>query len=179
MGSTSHYHIYGINFRDLIFWLIYTHILSKIPYNLDKKVKYFVLRRLLGNLGKGATVSTGVRLIYPQGIIIGENVGIPRDVTLDGRGGLKIVDDTLIGFESIILTSTHVSTNKDIPIRKQGMFSSPVNIGRNVWTGTRVTILPGVTIGDNVIIGANSVVNKDLPAHAIYGGVPARFIKER
>ena len=172
-------HAYGESLSDLILWLMYTHVLSKMPYGLGRKVKNMVLRRLFKRFGTGARVSTSVRLIYPQGITIGNDVGIPRNVTLDGRGGIDIGDDTMIGFESIILTSTHISKDKNIPIRKQGMFRAPVKIGKNVWTGARVIILPGVTVGDGAIIAANSVVSKDIPSNTVYGGVPASFIRER
>lgn len=172
-------HVYGSNFFSLVLWLKYTHLLSKIPYGLGRKLRYFVLKRLLNHIGVGTHISTGVRILYPQGITLGDNVGIPRDVTLDGRGGVEIGDDTIIGFESIILTATHISKDKDTPIRKQGMFCAPVKIGKNVWTGARVIILPGLTIGDGAIIAANSVVDKDVPANTVYGGVPAHFIRER
>ena len=172
-------HPYGNTFSNLILWLIYTHLLSKIPYSPGVKIRNIVLKRLLKHIGAGTYISTGVRLLYPKGIILGDNVGIPRDITLDGRGDLQIDDDTMIGFESIILTATHISKDKDIPIRKQGMFYAPVRVGKNVWTGARVIILPGVTISDGAIIAANSVVDKDVPASTIYGGVPARFIRHR
>lgn len=94
-------------------------------------------------------------------------------------GGLEIGDDTIVGFESIILTSTHNSNRKAIPIREQGMFCAPDKIGKDVWIGARVIILPGVTIDDGAIIGANSVVSKDIMPYTIVGGVPAKFIKER
>lgn len=172
-------HPYGHSFFDLVSWLLYTHLLSKIPYGLGIKMRKVVLKRLLNHFGTSSHISTGVRLLYPQGIALGDDVGIPRDITLDGRGGIEIGDGTMIGFESIILTATHVSEDKDIPIRKQGMFCAPVKIGRNVWTGARVIIMPGITIGDGAIIAANSVVTEDIPPNTIYGGVPARFIRKR
>jgi len=126
-----------------------------------------------------ATISTGVRLLYPPGIHIGDGVGIARDVTLDGRGGLDIGCDTIIGFEAVIITATHAIGDKNVPIRKQGMFCAPVMIGVDVWVGARAIILPGVTIGDNVVIGANAVVSQNVPADTVYGGVPAHFIRRR
>lgn len=170
---------YGDSLASLVFWLIYTHLLSKIPYGPGIKIRNVVLKRLLNHLGTGSDISTGVRLLYLKGITLGDNVGIPRDITLDGRGGIEIGDDTIIGFESIILTATHISKDKDIPIRKQGMFCAPVKIGRNVWMGARVIVMPGITIGDGAVIAANSVVTKDIPPNTIYGGVPAHFVRKR
>jgi maltose O-acetyltransferase len=175
------YHAYGNNYLDLFLWLLYTHIFSKIPYNVGMKLRRSIFKKLFKELGYGSTIfiSTNVKLIFPQGIELGSHVGIARDCVLDGRGGIKIGDYTIIGFESIILTCTHNSNRKDIPIREQGMFTAPVIIGKDVWVGARVSILPGVTIGNGVIIGINSVVTKDVPPKTIVGGIPARIIKDR
>ena len=172
-------HEYGKNLSDLIIWLIYTHFVSKIPYSVGDKIRKLITKRLFKEVGVGTSISTNVKLLCPQQICIGKRVGIPNNVTLDGRGGLEIGDDTMVGFESIILTSTHNSNRRDIPIREQGMFRAPIRIGTDVWIGARVIILPGVTIGDGAIIGVNAVVTKDIPPNTIVGGVPAKFIKER
>lgn len=172
-------HTYGKGISDLVVWLIYTHFISKIPYTIGINIKKPLTKKLFKEVGTGTSISTNVRLLCSQQISIGKHVGIARDVTLDGRGGLEIGDDTMIGFESIILTSTHNSNRKDIPIREQGLFYDSVKIGKDVWVGTRVIILPGVIIGDGAIIGANAVVTKDVPPSTIIGGVPAKFIKKR
>lgn len=57
------------------------------------------------------------------------------------------------------------------------MHPKPVKIGRNVWIGSNSTILPGVTVGDNAVIGAGSVVTKDIPENTVFAGNPAKFIK--
>lgn len=171
--------IYGYSFFDFFKWILYTHLLSKIDYDFGKKVRCMVIKKLFKEFGKDSFLSTGVRVLYPKRIKIKNNVGIARDVTLDGRGYLSIDSDTILGFETVILTSTHVSKERNIPIRKQGMYYKPVNIGKDVWIGARVMILPGITIGDGSIIAANSVVTKDIPEYSIYGGVPAKFIKKR
>jgi maltose O-acetyltransferase len=173
------YHAYGNNYLDLFLWLLYTHIFSKIPYNIGVKLRRSILKKLFKELGYGSTISTNVKLIFPQGIKLGSHVGIARDCDLDGRGGIEIGDYTMLGFESIILTCTHKSNRKEIPIREQGMFVAPVMIGKDVWVGARVSILPGVTIGDGAIIGINAVVTKDVPLQKIVGGIPARIIKDR
>ena len=94
-------------------------------------------------------------------------------------GGIEVGDFTLIGFESVLLTSTHNYSSKGIPIAKQGMYSKSVKIGKDCWIGARVMVLPGIEIGDGCIIGANSVVTKNIPRYSIAAGVPARVIKER
>lgn len=160
-------------------WLLYTHILNKIPYFLGDALRASVIRKIFKKFGNDSVLSSGVRILYPKGIEVGESVKITRDVTLDGRGGLTIASNTMVGFESIILTSTHNYNQLDIPISQQGMFFSPVMIGTDVWIGSRAIILPGVRIGNHAIIGANAVVTDDVCDYDIVGGVPAKFIKNR
>jgi maltose O-acetyltransferase len=134
---------------------------------------------MLDKIGEESTISTGCKIYYPQGISLGNNVMITESITLDGKGTIEIGDDSIIGFESILLTSTYKSSRKDIRIREQGKSQAPIKIGTNVWIGARVTILPGVEIGNGAIVGANSVVTKDVMPYTVVGGVPARHIKDR
>lgn len=170
---------YGENQSDLVLWLCYTHIFSKLPYSLGSKLRRMVLKRLIRNLDESTTFSTNVKLLCPQNIELGKNVGIANSVNLDCRGSVKIGNDTIIGFETVILTSTHKHQDKTIPIKNQGMYKKPISIGDDVWVGARSMIMPGVTINNGAIIGANSVVTKDVPPNAIVGGIPAKVIKYR
>lgn len=86
------------------------------------------------------------------------------------QGGIFIGDDVLIGHNVVIATLNHLED----PARRSGMVPKPVRIGNRVWIGSNSTVLPGVTIGDNAIVGAGSVVTKDIPANAIAVGNPAR-----
>lgn len=124
-------------------------------------------------------ISDRVRIVGPANLTIGSNTKILNRVLLDSRGGLEIGRDTQVGFESIILTSTHRFKDRERPILEQGMESKPVLIGSDVWIGTRVIVLPGVTIGDHSIVGAGSIVTRDVPAGVIVGGNPAKIIRTR
>lgn len=170
---------YGQKKIHILSWLFYTHIASKIPYFVGQKIRKPILEVLLGKIGNGTTISTDVKLISPQNINLGDNVGITNKVMLDGRGGIIINDYTIIGFESIILTRTHQYTDENMPIRSQTQHSMPVQIGKDVWIGARSIILPGVKIGDGAIVGANAVVTRDVTPNTIVGGIPAKFIKYR
>ena len=86
----------------------------------------------------------------------------------------------MMGPDVIIPTSEHNHTRTDITIRSQGSLPTKgVEIGNDVWIGTRVIILPGVKIGDSSIIGAGAVVTKDVPSYTIVGGNPAKILKYR
>lgn len=86
----------------------------------------------------------------------------------------------MMGPQVFIYTQNHNHDRTDIPMIAQGYEEEkPVVIGDDVWIGSRVTILPGVHIGEGAIIGASSVVTKDVPAYSIVGGNPAKVIKSR
>lgn len=133
-------HVYGDNFLDMVKWLVYEHLFSKVHYNLGIKLRRLLLQHLLKSMGHNTTISSGVKLLYPQGIEIGDYVGVARDVVLDGRGGIRIGEYTIIGFESVILTCTHNHNRKDIPIREQGMYTAPCKIGKDCWIDARVIV---------------------------------------
>jgi acetyltransferase-like isoleucine patch superfamily enzyme len=76
-----------------------------------------------------------------------------------------------------IRDSDHRHMITTVPYHEQGHLTSPTIIGNNVWLGSKVVVLRGVTIGDNAIVGANAVVTHDVPPGVIVGGVPARLIK--
>lgn len=84
-----------------------------------------------------------------------------------------------MGPDVSVLTHTHNIERTDIPMGQQGMRVYEVVIGNDVWIGMRVIIMPGVKVGNGVVIGAGAVVTKDVPDYAIVGGVPARIIKFR
>ena len=90
------------------------------------------------------------------------------------QGGIEIGDGSLIGHNTTIATLNHDFN----PDKRANLHPSPVKIGKNVWIGSDCTILPGVEIGDGAVIGAGSVVTKNIPANSIAVGNPARVIKQ-
>lgn len=92
---------------------------------------------------------------------------------------ITIGEDVLIAGSVSIRDSNHQFNRLDVPIVAQGIRSSPIRIGNGVWIAQGASILEGVTIGDNAIIAAGAVVNHDVLAGAIVGGVPAKLLKMR
>ncbi len=114
-------------------------------------------------------------------INIGENVALNYNVMINADCGGRIVvgDDVRIGPYTVLRASNHRYSEISQPIYKQGHEKGLIVICDDVWIGAHVTILPNVTIGKSSIIGAGSVVNKDIPSHSIAVGVPAKIIKQR
>ena len=114
-------------------------------------------------------------------IEIGENTNIGVFCSIYSESSVKLGKNILIaGFTYIVAGGTHDFSRKDIPIMAQPSLSSGgVVIRDNVWLGARVTILDGVTIGRDTVVGASGLVNKDLPEFVVAAGIPARVIKQR
>ena len=110
---------------------------------------------------------------FGKNITVGKNVFINACCHFQDQGGITLGDNCLVGHNVIFATLNHGFA----PEERQSMLPAPIVAGRNVWIGSNSTILQGVTIGDNSIIAAGSVVTKDVPANAIVAGVPARFIR--
>lgn len=131
------------------------------------------------SVGDGVRFSNHVKVVGPTRLVVDARAKILNKVLLDARGGIHIGADTQIGFESVVFTSSHVFESLEVAIRDQGMEHRPVHIGSDVWLGARVIVMAGVTIGDHAIVGAASVVTRDVPAGAIVAGNPAVLIRQR
>ncbi len=104
---------------------------------------------------------------------LGERIFINSGCKFQDQGGVVIGDDCLIGHNTVLATLNHDLA----PSRRADMHPAPIVIGRNVWIGANVTVLPGVTIGDNAVVAAASVVKKDVPENSVVVGSPARVVR--
>lgn len=111
-------------------------------------------------------------------IILGGHVRINRGTTLASYVQVRIGTFSMVGEFSSIRDANH-GTELGSPMRLQPHTAAPVTIGSDVWIGRGCCILPGVTIGDGAIIGANSVVTRDIPSHTLAVGAPARILRGR
>lgn len=109
-----------------------------------------------------------------KNITVGKNVFINSGCRFQDQGGIFIGDGTLIGHNVVLATLNHGIA----PEERHDLFPAPIRIGKNVWIGANVTVLPGVTIGDNAVIAAGAVVTKNVPANVVVAGVPAKVIRK-
>jgi len=132
------------------------------------------LSEIIGSpLAESTTVFAPFYTNFGRFIQIGNDVFINHACSFLDMGGITIEDHVLIGPKVNLITENHPLD----PINRRALICKPITIKQNAWIGAASTILPGVTIGENAIVAAGAVVSKDVPANAIVGGVPAKFIK--
>ena len=136
--------------------------------------KEIILEQLL-TLNGNCRIKPSFYCDYGYNIKLGKNFYANHNCTILDPAPVTIGDDVLFGPNVTITTASHPLNPE---CRKTGLESaSPINIGHNVWLGANVTVLPGVNIGDNAVIGAGSVVTRDIPANCVAVGVPCKVIK--
>lgn len=134
-----------------------------------------IMRRITGRHVPGS-----FRVFPPFTTDCGKNLHIGHDVFVNSgcrfqdQGGITIGNEALIGHNVVIATLNH-SIN---PADRATTEPRPVHIGNQVWIGSNATILPGVTFGDGAVVAAGAVVNRDVPARTVVGGVPARVLRQ-
>lgn len=135
------------------------------------------VRGLLSEL-TGVEVPGSLRLFPPFSADFGKNTRFGEDVFINSgcrfqdQGGIEIGDGSLIGHNAVITTLNHDM----LPSRRADMHPARVVLGKGVWFGSNVTVLPGVRIGDGAVVGAGALVTKDVPANAVVVGVPAKQV---
>lgn len=151
--------------------------------NSDREQSNEILKELLGAVGDGVWVEKPFFCDYGKHISIGENSFINYNCTLLDCNKITIGKNVLIGPGTGIYTASHPIdykdrlnkiTNNEAPYKT---YALPVVVGDNVWIGGNVSILPGVIIGDNCVIGAGSVVTKSIPENSVAVGNPCKVIK--
>ena len=136
------------------------------------------VRGLLSELF-GHEVPQSLRVFPPFYMDFGKNIAIGEDVFINAcchfqdHGGVTIGDGCQIGHNVVFATLNHGLA----PEERKSTYPAPIVLGRNVWVGSNATILQGVTIGDNAVVAAGTVVTKDVAANTVVGGVPAKFMR--
>lgn len=134
-----------------------------------------LLERLLGSVGQRSVVKPPLFVDYGENLHIGDDVFVNFNLTALDVAAIRIGDHCMIGPNVQLLTPIHPI---EPTLRAAGLESAqPITLENNVWLGGGVIVCPGVTIGENSVIGAGSVVTKDIPANSVAVGNPARVIR--
>lgn len=147
--------------------------------SLGCRLRRFLCGRIFKHAGKMIDIRHRVRFGDGSRLSIGDYSGIGDDSIIVNNADVTIGNHVMMASQLLILTNTHNYDRRDIPMRLQGAVSEPVTLEDDIWIGSRVIILPGITIGTGAIVAAGAVVTKDVPPYAIVGGVPAKVIKYR
>lgn len=142
----------------------------------DYDAQYAQLKEMLGSVGEDAWIGKTFNCDNGKKIFIGDNFTGNYNLTILDIREVYIGDNVMIGPNTLITTVGHPLT--PMGRRHHIGIAKPVHIGNDVWIGGNVTILPGITIGNNVVVAAGAVVTHDVPDNCLVGGVPARKIKD-
>jgi acetyltransferase-like isoleucine patch superfamily enzyme len=148
------------------------------PNNLLTKLRMFFLRLAGARIGNLSIIRPNCLLVSAKNIIVGTNSIIGAGSKIMNFEYVTIGDNVEIGPNASFQTNEHVIENYDAPLGKQGAKYLPILVGSGCYIGADVSILSGVQIADNCIIGAKSLVTKNLEMPGLYAGCPARLIKE-
>ncbi len=159
--------------EDLEKGRVQAQLLFKFNHTMPGTSEYAELMQKLfdGNVGEGSYVAAPLQGVCFDRIKIGKRVYLNSNLLAMARGGITIEDDVQMAANVQILTNNHD------PYERQLLTVKPVLIQKGAWIGAGVTILPGISIGKHAIVGAASVVTKDVPDYAVAVGNPARVIK--
>lgn len=153
--------------------ILYDYNMTR-PGEIEKREE--ILKKLLGDMGEGCYLEPPFHANWGINTHMGDYVYANFNLTLVDDNDIFIGNNVMFAPNVTVATAGH-------PIhpelrRNAAQFNIPVKIGNNVWIGANAVILPGVTIGDNTVIGAGSVVTKDIPANVVAVGNPCRVMRE-
>lgn len=141
-------------------------------------LRYIFLKNCARSLGDNVSLHPGVFLFNTHNLIIGDNVSIHPMCYLDAAGNISIGDNVSIAHNCSILSTNHQWNEIDVPIKYNKESFANVTIEDDVWLGCGVRVLAGVVISKRSIVAAGAVVNKNIESNSIYGGIPAKKIKD-
>jgi acetyltransferase-like isoleucine patch superfamily enzyme len=130
--------------------------------------------------GRFVWIGDRTKIRCHEGLVeIGEKTVMGQECTISAYQHVRIGAQCVIADRTMFIDFDHGVVEVERPIRQQGIYKRDVEVGSNVWIGYGACILRGVRVGDNSIVGTNSVVTKDVPANAVVGGIPARVLRMR
>ncbi len=167
-------HLFHIWLEEYVGW-----VTRNLPSIEGMVIRHGLHKLLCKKIKSFARIYSGVYLTHTYGIEIGHRFSVNSGTIIDGRGGIVIGDDVMIGPHTAIYSSGHNFSQLDKPMTGLDHIMTPVIIKDNVWIGAHVCIPGGITINSGAIIAAGAVVTKDVEANTIVSGIPAQVIGKR
>jgi acetyltransferase-like isoleucine patch superfamily enzyme len=150
------------------------------PFFLGRGLELKVEPRGEIRFGRFVWIGDGTKIRCHEGVVeIGAKTVMGQECTISAYQRVRIGEECVIADRAMFIDFDHGMVEAERPIRLQGIYKRDVDVGNNVWIGYGACILRGVSVGDNSVIGTNSVVTKDVPANSVVGGIPARIIRMR
>jgi serine acetyltransferase len=150
------------------------------PVFFGSGIELQIARRGRVDFGRFVWLGHGTKIRCHEGLVeIGPKTVLGQECTISAYGRVRIGAQCVIADRAMFIDFDHGVVEVERPIRKQGIYTRDVVVGSNVWIGYGACILRGVRVGDNSIVGTNSVVTKDVPANAVVAGIPAKVIRMR
>ena len=143
------------------------------------KIRNACFKNVLKNMGENCNICDAVTVYCPQNISLGDRVSVHQNSYIGGTGEINIGNYVAIANGATIISETHNFSETDKFIKDQGITKKPISIEDDVWLGSKVTILGNTRIGKGAVIGAGSVVTKDIPSYTIAYGVPCKVVRNR
>ncbi len=161
-----------------MFWRMFDKTPAAMLQGFAIPLRRILAKRIFKSCGDHVIIHHNVLFNVGSNIALGEGALLNRYVMLDDRASLEIGAYTMVAAGVTIETHTHPFDDFSQPIAVSGRQGRPVAVGPNTVLGYNTVVMAGVTIGERCIVGANSVVTKDVADFTVVGGVPAKFIKE-
>jgi len=162
----------GVFIRTL--WHFINALLIQNPLNPSSGLKILLLQAFGAKIGKGVVLKPSINVKYPWNLVIGDYSWIGEGVWLDSLENIRIGKNCCISQGAYFCTGNH-----DWADPAFGLIVEPIIMEDGSWVGARATVLPGVTIKENSIVSAGSVISQDTEANIIYRGNPATHVKKR
>jgi putative colanic acid biosynthesis acetyltransferase WcaF len=156
-----------------LWWLVQATLFRWSPQFLYGW-RSFLLRSFGAKIGRGVMIRPTVEIVYPWKLIVGDFCWIGDRATIYTLGEIRIGDNTCVSQHCYLAAATHDHTRPTFD-----MVANPITIEPEVWLATRVFVAPGVTVGRGAVVGACSVVVKDLPPMTVSAGNPAKVLRTR
>ena len=150
------------------------------PVFFGKRLQLQIAKRATVRFGRFSWIGDGTKIRCHEGVVeIGEKTVMGQECTISAYRRVRIGEQCVIADRAMFIDFDHGVVEVERPIRLQGIYKRDCIVGSNVWVGYGACFLRGIRVGDNAIVGTNSVVTKDVPANAVVGGVPAKVIRMR